>query len=84
MSKRLQVLLDEEEYSEIQAIAQQQRLSMAEWARLALRAARDDQNKTVETKLDAIAEAYRHQFPTADIEVMLQQIDKGRIATLNP
>ena len=78
MSKRLQVLLDEEEYSEFQAIAQRQRISMAEWVRLALRAARDNQNKTVESKLDAIAAAYRHQFPTADIEVMLQQIEKGR------
>ena len=33
---------------------------------------------TVEAKLRAIAEAARHEFPTADIDVMLQEIEEGR------
>ena len=31
-----------------------------------------------EAKLRAIADSARHQFPTADIEVMLAEIDAGR------
>ncbi len=31
-----------------------------------------------EAKLRAIADTARHQFPTADIEVMLAEIDAGR------
>jgi hypothetical protein len=53
-------------------------MSMAEWVRQSLRSARDNQKKTVESKLRAIAEASRYQFPTADIEVMLQEIEQGR------
>ena len=78
MVKRLQVLLDEEEYLDFQAVARRQRMSMAEWVRQSLRSARDNQKKTVESKLRAIAEASRYQFPTANIEVMLQEIEQGR------
>ena len=78
MSKRLQVLLDEEEYLEIQGVARRQRVTVAEWVRQALRKARGDHPGTVEAKLCAIADASRHQFPTADIEVMLQEIEAGQ------
>ncbi len=33
MFKRLQVLLDEEEYKEIQGVARRQRVTLAEWVR---------------------------------------------------
>ena len=56
MAKRLQVLLDEEEYSEIQAVARRQRMTLAEWVRQALRKAKADDPATVETKLRAIAD----------------------------
>ena len=78
MAKRLQVLLDEEEYSEIQAVARRQRMTLAEWVRQALRKAKDDHPATVEAKLRAIADASRHEFPTADIEEMLREIESGR------
>ena len=78
MSKRLQVLLDEEEYLEIQGVARRQRVTVAEWVRQALRKARDDQPRAVETKLRAIADASRHRFPTADVEDMLREIEEGR------
>ena len=78
MSKRLQVLMDEQDYVEIQGVARRQRVTVAEWVRQALRKARDDHPGTVEAKLRAIADASRHQFPTADIDVMLQEIERGR------
>ena len=79
MSKRLQVLLDEEEYLEFQVVARRQRVTLAEWVRQALRKARDDHPGTVEAKLRAIADASRHQFPTADIDVMLREIQRGQL-----
>ena len=71
MSKRLQVLLYEDEYLEIQAIARRRRMIVSEWVLGALRKAMDDQPYTTEAKLRAIANASRHSFPTADIETML-------------
>ena len=78
MPKRLQVLLDEEEYKEIQGVARRQRVTLAEWVRQALRQARSDYPGTVEAKLRVIADASRHAFPTADIEDMLGEIDAGQ------
>lgn len=78
MSKRLQVVLDEEEYEEIQNIARRQRMTLAEWVRQSLRQARLDQPGTVEAKLRVIADASRHEFPTADIEDMIREIEVGR------
>ena len=78
MTKRLQVLLDEEEYRELQGVARKQRVTLAEWVRQALRQARSDSSGDVAGKLRVIADAYRHEFPTADIDVMLQEIDAGQ------
>ena len=78
MVKRLQVLLDEEEYMEIQGVARRQRVTVAEWVRQALRVARGYQAGTAEAKLRAIADASRHSFPTADIETMLGEIEAGQ------
>ena len=78
MSKRLQVLLDEEEYLEIQSVARRQRVTLAEWVRQALRKARSDDPRTVEAKLRAVVDASRHQFPTADIDAMLEDIEAGQ------
>ena len=78
MSKRLQVLLDEEEYEEIQGVARRQRVTLAEWVRQALRHAKNGQPGTIDAKLRAIADASRHEFPTADIATMLQEIEAGR------
>ena len=78
MPKRLQILLDEEEYKEIQRVARRQRMSLAEWVRQALRQARSGHPGTVEAKLRVIADASRHELPTADIDVMLQEIEAGQ------
>ena len=78
MAKRLQVILQDPDYREIQRIAKARRMSIAEWVRQALSAARryeplGDTGK----KLDVIREAARQEFPTADIEEMLAQIERG-------
>ena len=77
MSKRLQVLFDDEEFVEIQTSARRCRMTVAEWVRQALRRARHDHPTTVEAKLAAVAQAASHEYPTADIEVMLREIDAG-------
>ena len=78
MSKRLQVLLRDEEYREIEAIARRRRLSISEWARQALRTARHREPiGSAERKLGAVRAALRHEFPTADIEAMLDEIESG-------
>lgn len=78
MAKRLQVILQDAEYREIQRIARTRHMSIAEWVRQALAAARryeplGDSGK----KLDVIREASRHEFPTADIDEMLADIERG-------
>ena len=75
MTKRLQVLIVEDEYLEIQEAARRRRMTVSEWVRRALRKAMDDQPGTAEAKLRAIADASRHSYPTADIETMLGEID---------
>ena len=78
MRKRLQAFLEEEEYAEIQRVARRQRMTVAEWVRPALRKARDGQHGTAETKPRAIVDASRHEFPTADMEGMLREIEAGQ------
>jgi hypothetical protein len=78
MSKRLQVLLNETEWREVQRAARARRMTVAEWVRGALRVARrreplGDTGK----KLDIIRGAARHSFPTGDIQQMLAEIERG-------
>jgi hypothetical protein len=78
MSKRLQVLLGDPDYREIQRIARSRRMSVAEWVRQALASARrQEPNKDVAKKLEAVRAAVKHNGPTADIEVMLEEIERG-------
>ncbi|MXY60453.1 MAG: antitoxin [Chloroflexi bacterium] len=80
MTKRLQVLLDEDDYQAIKSAAHAQRMTIAEWVRQTLRKAKRTSPKSVEEKLRAIRDAYRHNHPTADIDVMLREIEAGRNA----
>jgi hypothetical protein len=78
MSRRLQVLLDEAEYREIQKIARRQRMTVSEWVRQTLRRGRRTEPLAdAERKLDAVRAAARHAFPTADIDAMLGEIERG-------
>lgn len=77
MTKRLQVLFDDEEYRALQQSAREDRMTVAEWVRQALRQVRQRRRKSVDAKLRALDEACRHEFPTADIDTMLEEIEKG-------
>jgi len=78
MSKRLQVLLGEAEWREVQRSARAQRTTVAEWVRQALRAARRREPLgDAGRKLDAVRAAARHAYPVADIEQMLTEIERG-------
>lgn len=79
MSKRLQVVMTEEEYAEIRAAARQERMTVAEWVRQNLRTARaGDWAKAADEKLDVVRNAIEHSFPTGDIDEMLADIARGR------
>ena len=81
MSKRLQVLLDEPEWREVQRAARAQRTTVAEWVRQALRAARRRQPLgDAGRKLEVIRAAARHSYPTADIDQVLAEIERGYLA----
>ena len=78
MSKRLQVLLEESELREIQHSARRHRMTVAEWVRQALRSARRSEPRSdAGKKLQVVRSAAEYDFPTADIEEMLGQIERG-------
>lgn len=78
MSKRLQVLLGEEEFEQIRALAAREGLTVSEWVRQVLRRVRREHPSGDQArKLAAVRAAARHEFPTADIERMLAEIERG-------
>jgi hypothetical protein len=81
MSKRLQVLLAEGELREIRRMARAQRMTVAEWVRQALRAARRREPAgDIDTKIAVVRAAVRHAFPTGDIGDLLAEIERGYVA----
>jgi hypothetical protein len=78
MSKRLQVLLEEDELDEIRKIARRERTTVAQWVREAIREARRrSPAKDGAAKLQAIQRAFEYEFPTGDIGQMLAEIERG-------
>jgi len=78
MSRRLQVLLNEADMEEFQRIAERHQLTLAEWVRQTLRAARRQEPRIdTERKLKAIRAASKHSFPSAEVEGMLAEIERG-------
>jgi hypothetical protein len=78
MSKRLQVILDEDEIRAINSIAKRHQTTVAEWVRQTLRAPRRLEPRfDSERKLKVIRTAARHKFPSSDIEQMLAEIEHG-------
>jgi len=78
MSKRLQVLLDEDELREIQRIARTRRMTVAEWVRQTLRSAgQSEPLRDADRKLQSVRAAARHEFPTGDVEQVLAEIELG-------
>jgi hypothetical protein len=78
MAKRLQVILKDPEYRELQRAARSRHMSIAEWVRQALELARRSQPRgTVTKKLGIIRAAVRLDYPTGDIDRMLAEIEMG-------
>lgn len=78
MSKRLQVLLPDSEMDEIRRLARRERLAVGEWVRRTLREARARQPvHEPQLKLKAVRKAAGYSFPTADIEQMIAEIERG-------
>lgn len=78
MSKRLQVVLDDEEMAEIQRAARRNHMTSSEWVRQVLRkAGRAEPRGDVKKRLAVVRAAAAHAFPTADIDRMLEEIERG-------
>jgi len=78
MSKRLQVLLDEREFDALRAAARRAGVTVSDYVREAIRAARGDEpSATAETKLQVVREAAAHAYPTADLDEMNAEIRAG-------
>jgi hypothetical protein len=85
MAKRLQVILQDPEYREIQRMARSRQMSLAEWVRQALdMARRREPLGDIGKKLEAIRAAARHDYPAGDIDDMLAEIEKGYAPDVRP
>ncbi len=70
--------MDETEADEYRRLAARDGLTLSEWVRQKLRRAeRDEASGNVDRKLAAIRAAARHDFPAADIDRMLREIESG-------
>jgi len=78
VAKRLQVILKDPEYREIQRVARSRHMSIAEWVRQALDLARRREPLgSIGKKLETIRTATQHNYPVADIDGMLAEIEAG-------
>jgi hypothetical protein len=78
VTKRLQVLLDDQELADIQRAARQRRQSVAAWVRAALRRARaEDEGPTPAAKLASLHAGTTHAYPTGPIDQLLDEIEQG-------
>jgi hypothetical protein len=85
MSKRLQVILKDPEYLEIQNAARSRNMSIAEWVRQALSLVRrNEPSGDVGRKIEAVRAAAKFEYPTADIDRMLDEIERGYGEGPNP
>lgn len=78
MTKRLQVLFEDDELTAIRALAKRRRVTTAAWVREVLRAARAAAEYPLpEVKLRAVREAAALSYPIVDIEQLLSEIERG-------
>jgi hypothetical protein len=78
MSKRLQVILKDPDYREIQRVARSRHMSLAEWVRQALDSARrKEPTGSLSKKLEIVRLAAQQDFPAGNIDSMLAEIESG-------
>ena len=72
------MVLSDEEMEAIRADARRQGVTVSEWVRRSLRdSRRSAASGEPARKLAAVRAAARHDFPTADIDQMLEEIERG-------
>lgn len=70
--------MDEAELEAVRRAARERGMTVSEWVRQALRDARRKvAGGDAERKLAAIRAADRHAYPTADIDRMIAEIERG-------
>ncbi len=80
MSKRLQVVLDDDEFRAVEAAAKAEGRTVSAWVRSTLRGAYTGRPVAErDAKLAAIRQAAAHEFPAGDIEQMLAEIESGYV-----
>jgi len=85
MAKRLQVILQDPDYREIQRVARSRHMSIAEWVRQALDLARRREPLGgIGKKLEVIRAATRNDYPVSDIGGMLAEIERGYVTDEQP
>ena len=78
MGTRLQIVMSEAAAS-LRRVARRAGLTVSEWARRALRTARDaERGPSGAARLDALDRAPTCNHPTGDIDEMLADIERGR------
>jgi hypothetical protein len=78
VSKRLQVLMPDEEMEAIRRQANNEQLSVGEYVRRALKEVESRRpTKSASAKLALVRDAANCSFPTADIEQMEREIELG-------
>jgi hypothetical protein len=83
MSKRLQVVVGDEELERYVRTADASGMTVSEWVRQSLRAAeRDVSSADVEAKLEAIRRAASYSFPVPDIDALLAEMETERTAAI--
>jgi hypothetical protein len=85
MSKRLQVVLDESEFRDLQRVARREGLTLSQWVRQALRLVRRQEPvHDTSRKLDVLRQAVRHDFPSGDVDQILAEIESGYVGRPAP
>ena len=83
MSKRLQVVVGDDELERYIQTADASGLTVSEWVRQSLRAAeRDISSGNIETKLQAIRQAASYSFPVPDVDSLLAEMETERTAEI--
>lgn len=78
MTKRLQVLMADDELRTIQRLARRDHVTTAEWVRQRLREAQEQRARPdIASKLAAIQKASTFRAPAPDIDQMLAEIERG-------
>lgn len=78
MSKRLQVIVDDAEYRDLQRAARRRGVTVSQWVRDAIRTIRrSEPSVDAARKLSVVREGARHSYPAPDMEQMLAEIERA-------